>query len=185
MDDILALAPIIAGILAWLYGIVQKDKDGKKGQNRPQQSQPKQTTQTYQSSTNDESASVNEGSETRTDLQTYAERQRERYKEAQSQTNVQTREKKSSIHDAIPNHSREEQYQRDEAHPYQREEQVPYERDEQTPYQRNKPRPYKKSSKPTVQLTGVQKLSKKKLAQSFIMAEVLGPPRSQKSYRSK
>ncbi|QHE53006.1 hypothetical protein [Pontibacillus sp. HMF3514] len=183
MDDLLALAPIIAVVLGWLFSNFKKDRDEKKARSeaKPVQSSTRHTT------TSNDSSSVEIGTETKTDLQTYAERQRERYKDNQSRTTPSSAgEISDSKHNALKDEKGHNYYERDDETPYQQGEDSPYERDQYAPYQRDQLKPYRgDGGKPKVKLSGVQKLSQKKLAQSIIMAEVLGPPRSQKPYRSK
>lgn len=159
------LLPIIAGVFAFLTNLgkdEQKEQKKKPAQNRPAQGEA--TPSSPQPSVDREKVK---------DLKTYAEEQRERYRSIQREQKGESSEAENQDekafkgeiggeHDAIPDQPTQPSYQRGEKVPYLKG----------------------SKSQPSVKVSGLQNVSKKKLAESVVMAEVLGKPRSMNPYRS-
>lgn len=178
MDDLIGILfsniAIVLAILGGLYSVFARNTDKKKdkpdyGSSGRTIPKPGQGPSTF-----DSDATPREMGR---DLETYAKQQRERYEQTQRQQSGRDTISDSSIGGRNP----------EDEHNALPDEELPnyYEREYGTPYKRDKMKPYKKKEGPSVSLLSTSKLSKKKLAESIIMAEVLGKPRSQKTFRSK
>lgn len=157
------LIPVVAALFAFLTNLGKNEEKEKKKAEQPQ---PVQTSSQSSPAPSQEQEKVK-------DLKTYAEEQRERYKSFKrdykgkdSQVDKQGEQPYYSGnqegHDAIPDQPTQPSYRR--------EQRVPYRKDT--------------INQPSIKVTGVQNLSKKKLAESVVMAEVLGKPRSRNPHRS-
>ncbi|QSS99000.1 hypothetical protein IMZ31_13020 [Pontibacillus sp. ALD_SL1] len=159
------LLPIIFGVFAFLTNLGKDDE--KEQKKKPVQNPPRQR------ETTPSSPEPSVDREKVKDLKTYAEEQRERYRSLQREQkdegpDAKPQEQKAfkgeigGEHDAIPDQPTQPSYQRDEKVPYRKE----------------------RKPQPSVKVSGLQNVSKKKLAESVVMAEVLGKPRSMNPYRS-